>query len=151
MSWSAIRDEITSVLSGVSGIGTIHNYLRYATSKAEIDTLFVKSGVLNTWMHTRRAMDGQRSTNRETRLSHQWEILGYYALDDSGASELVFQALWESIETAFRTNVTLNGTAEYVTALDIQEPIGHVMFPPGDGGVLCHFAAGRFVVQEWVC
>lgn len=150
MSWTAIRDQIQTTLSGVSGIGQVHNYLRYVTTQSAFEALFVSGGVINAWLHTRRATDGQRLTNKHTVRRHTWSILGYYALDDSAQSELTFQALLESIEQAFRADVTLTGTAEYVEAIDIIEPVGHVMLPPGDGGFLCHFAELRLVVQERV-
>lgn len=150
MSWTAIRDQVQSTLAGVAGIGQVHNYQRYVTDRTAFESLFVSGGVINAWLHTRRGTEGLRQTNRDTVRRHTWEILGYYGLNDSAQSELTFQALLEAIEAAFRTDVSLGGTAEYVEAIDIQEPVGHVMLPPGDGGFLCHFAVLRLVIQERV-
>lgn len=149
MSWQAVRDEVQTLLAGVSGIGQVHNRLRRIVNDQDLKAVLVSGGIINGWMHTRIGTQSTVLTNAENLERHQWMLRGWYSFDDAGNSEQTFQTLIEAIRAALRPELTLNDTAELVEPaqlLDNPEP--HVLIPPGDGGVLCHMAELRFVIQE---
>ena len=151
MSWTLVRDEVQTILSGVSGIGQVHSRIRSITNDRGLQAILVASNIINGWMHTRIGTAVERLTNYENIERHAWLMRGWYSFNDVGDSETTFQALIESIRAAFRDNVRLNDAAEFtepVQFIENSEP--HVMIPPGDGGKLCHFAELRMMIQERV-
>ena len=55
MSLSAIRDEIETILGGVSGMGTVHDYERWANNWSDFLTLYQDDNDrINGWSITRR-------------------------------------------------------------------------------------------------
>lgn len=111
MSESNIRTQIVTILSGVTGIGVVHNYERYSRSLAEFFAIMSKSGVVNGWMIHRVSTESRRDTLPHIDRYHTFKISGIYELDDVAASGTTFQALIEDIFTAFKSNHTLNGSA----------------------------------------
>jgi len=66
-------------------------------------------------------------------------------VDDSVATETIFQDVIEAIATAFKANPTLNGKAFSSDPLQV-DSVGLAMF----GSVLCHVCELRLLVQEEV-
>jgi hypothetical protein len=136
---------VKTILAAVSGIGVVHDYERYAVEASALKALFVTGGRLHGWTITRERTPSVYRTNVQTERRHRFIIRGYYALDDSAASEKTFQDLVEAVEAAFRTNDTLNGTAEVAGPLQV-ERVGPVLF----AGVLCHYVELSLEAQELV-
>lgn len=149
MSESAIRAQIYSILSGVSGIGKVHDYERWSKDWDTFISYFkdTASGRILGWEIGRRSGREEKTVigigDEDQDLSHTFVIRGYMAVDDSAATEKLFNALIEAIAAAFREKTTLNGTAtdhEYIQ----RETIEARMF----GGVLCHYAELSLTVTE---
>jgi hypothetical protein len=145
MSLAAIHDAIVALLEGVPNIGLVHGFERYATQADALRALFVTGGRLHGWTLTRDRTTATYRTNTQTERRHHFVLRGYYALDDSAASETTFQSLIESIEEVFRTDDTLGGTAEVAGPMQVVS-VGHGLF----AGVLCHFAELTIEAQELV-
>lgn len=111
MSEVLVRAQVKSILSGVTGMGIVHDYERWSRSLAEFESLMTKSGVINGWMIHRQSSSAEYNTNASHLVTHTYKISGIYALDDANASEITFQALLELVYAAFKADVTLAGTA----------------------------------------
>jgi len=145
MSEAAINTQIGTILSGVSGIGVVHNYQRWASTWEKFLDLFkTNSDKINGWMITRAATPATvESTTHESRI-HQYKIRGVYGLKDEDETESTFQALIEAICDAFRAKRTLNGTAEDSGPLSVTV-VENRMF----GGVLCHYCELDLPAEEF--
>jgi hypothetical protein len=145
MSLADIRAAVKAILETVPGIGLVYEYERYAKDAAGMRALFVSGGLLHGWTITRDRTLSSYRTNVQTERHHRLVIRGYYGLSDGDASELTFQGVIEAIEETFRSNDTLNATAEVSQPLQV-ERVGPVLF----AGVLCHFAELSIEAQELV-
>lgn len=74
---------------------------------------------------------------------HTFIIRGFLRIKDASATEKIFNALIEAIATAFRSNKTLNSTAQDHDFIQA-EVIDSRTF----GGVLCHHAELILTVYE---
>lgn len=110
--FAAIRDAIHDILAGVSGIGQVHNRLRWSIDTTKFKAMFSAAGKINGWTITRTATPESRDTVGENQRHYQFTIEGYYSFEDSDtpaqSSEQILQALVESICDAFRPNPTIN-------------------------------------------
>ncbi len=123
MSESAIRAKIKTTLQGVSGIGAVHDYDRYSRSLAEFFKLMSggSPAKINGWMIHRGKTPAQRDNAATIQRAHTFTITGIYELDDENASEKTFQALLEAIFEAFKSDITLGGTALNSDPLSIDD------------------------------
>lgn len=145
MSLAEIRSAVVTILEAVEGIGQVHAYERLSSDLAALKRLHVSGGQLHSWTVTRTRTTAEYRSNTQTERRHTLAIRGYMALADADATELTFQALVEAIEEAFRSNDTVNDTAEVAGPLQV-ERVEPVMF----AGVLCHFAELSLLAQELV-
>jgi len=157
MSMADIREQIRTILSGVAGIGVVHDYYRWSTDWNKFLSLFQDADRrINGWMISRQKtperVSAQGGRNSRT---HHFKIIGIYGLKDEDATELVFQDLVEAICTKFRSEDTLNGTVWSCTpaedapdgAAGIQvDLIENRVF----GSVLCHYAELSLYAQELI-
>ncbi len=143
MSWANIRTQLKTILEGVAGIGTVHDYQRWEIEADNFTTLFVSTGRINTWMITRDASPEDELAQKQHYRKHQIRIIGIYAMDDSDATEKVFSDLLETICNTLRTNLDLAGTAESHSPPEVKED-NHTKF----AGVLCHYGEIAMEVRE---
>lgn len=144
MSLSTIRAEIVTILSGVAGVGpNIHDYERYAAHWTDYLALFKDTDKILGWVITREKTIETEVSNANNMRTHTFVIRGFLSLDDSAATEKIFQDLIEAICDEFRPNIRLNDTAfdTFPIQVDIQEPR---MF----GSVLVHYTEMRKDIQE---
>lgn len=148
MSLTEIRTEIKAIIEGVSGIGIVHEYLRWSSTSSKFLTLFKdKSDKINGCMMTRvktveDAVSGGRTSDRD----HKFRIICIYGLDDDGESELYFQdTIVEGICTKLRSEKTL---CNRTVALGV--PQVEIVEPRKFGSVLCHYAEITVSVEEIV-
>lgn len=146
------RNAIVAVLNGIPGIGVVNNRVRFARDNAGLAEYYVDNGVLHGWDVRHKAQTVSDYGSHDM-LADTWEITGYLALDDDGASELAMDALLDTIRAAFKADETLGGE---VAGLGVGEgnetgaqvlSIDHVSFC----GVLCHRAQLRlktFIFEE---
>lgn len=110
MSYETVRERIAELLLGIEGIENVHQYVRDIRKETIFKEAFVVRGQgqendrVNGWQVSRTsfvedyACMGQRHADR----THQFEITGYYSLNDIEGSELVFQDLIDKICDEFR-------------------------------------------------
>lgn len=144
-----IRAAIGAHLLAVPDIGVVHPYERYARTEKSMAELFMwqPSGVpappreLRGWF-VRRTGEGyfaDTSTSDEVRID--WQIRGFMALRDDGATELLFDHLVNAVRNRFLSDVTLGGLLDAVVARG--EALGPQLVESGPYmfcGVLCHGA-----------
>lgn len=153
MNLPTIREQTKTILSGVPGIGIIHDYERLAVDWNKfLDFYKAADGKINGWTITRDATPERWLTNIDYERVFEMAIRGYYGLQDAAASEIAFQALIEGICDEFRGNDTLNGTCE-TTCPEFGGMAGKsgiqvvAVEPRMFGGVLCHYCELRLGAQ----
>ena len=146
MALADIRGQIVTILSAVTGIGTVHAYERWAADWTGFLTHFkTESNKINGWTVSRRKTESDRDTMPTLNRKHRFVMRGYYGLKDSAATELTFQALVEGVQDAFESQYLLGGTvinSGPVQVLVIEQR----MF----GSVLCHYAECRLCTLETI-
>lgn len=145
MSLANIRTQLKTILEGVSGIGVVHDYERWANDWATFISFFkpAAQSVINGWQITRRSTREEEHAATQTYRFHTMVIHGFYSLDDSAASEKTFQDLIETICTTIRQNATLNGAAYHALPPQVA-----VVEQRKFGDVLCHYGEINVLVEE---
>lgn len=111
MSQADILAEIKTIVSGVSGIGVVHDYERSSRGVGEWLDIMTSGGKINGWTISREATESEWEHHTTNRLRHVFKIKGYYAVDDANTSEKTFQALVDLVRKAFNRQETLSGDA----------------------------------------
>lgn len=104
-----VREQIVSTLKSVRDIGVVHAFEPLATSLEGLKRYYVAPGLrgLRGWF-VRRVSTQELGQVYERGIEYTtWQIQGYMAVADDGASALVAQALVEDVREAFRANPTL--------------------------------------------
>lgn len=156
MSEAAIRAAIKSTLESVSGMGTVHDYVRWADNWGDFLSLFkTESNKINGWCFSRVKTPMLQRTIGEVERAYIYTLRGYYGLKDSDATEKTFQALIEAAQEAFLTDETLGGACE--TTRPDSGPMNGAVGLQADiveirkfGTVLCHYFEGRLCAVESV-
>lgn len=144
MSLTDIRDQIKTILATVDGVGVIHDYERWAADWGKFLELYKNTdGKINGWTITRTKTDEDCNTASHVTRIHHCTIRGVYGLKDEDASELIFQALIESICAAFRAKYRLNDIAANTEPVQV-EVVENRMF----GTVLCHYCELTVTAEE---
>lgn len=144
MSLALIRDRIETTLSGVTGIGTVHDYLRWSNNWKNFLSQFKTSGdLINGWMITRVSTKEEHETASHATKTHTFKIIGVYGLKDEDETEITFQALIESISAAFRADYGLNGQAVDTSPIQVE-----IVEPRIFGNVLCHYCELSITASE---
>lgn len=147
--YSEIADQIAAVLNVVANIGHVHTYQRNLKTREQIDAEFFdeEMGRHNGWTISRESFNGSQSTNLgNTRLS-VWKLRGFMAVQDSAATEKLFQQVIDDIDEAFTPQENLNETIELVLPIQAVS-IGYTWLGKQDSGVFCHGAELTLQVQE---
>ena len=149
MSEFAIRTEIYNILSGVTNIGKVYDYERWAADWNTFINLFKTtiSGAdqIRGWEIGRRSVTEGGETLGTNERKHTFTIRGYMGISDAAATEKTFNALIEAICAAFRVNPTLNGSADLHQDVQVE-----VIEARTFGGVLCHYAEMSLEADEIV-
>jgi len=147
MPLSTARDQIKTTLEGVSGIGVVHKYERFAKEAPAYLTLFKTGGVINGWTITRESTtpmpDDDGDVSHTFFRAYSIIIRGYYSLDDSAETEVTFQNLIESICDTFDADPTISGTVKEAEPIEVRS-VGHRMF----GNVLVHYCELALVFTQ---
>lgn len=149
MSLTTIREQIKTILSGVSGIGVVHDYERWAADWTKFLDLFRVEDddgkkTINGWMFNRRKTPAKTASTTHDLRTHNFQIQGIYGLKDSDASEIVFQQIIEDACAAFRSKYKLNDTADNTEPVQV-ELVENRMF----GIVLCHYCELTLIAEEY--
>lgn len=113
-----VRSAIVAKFEGVSGIGVVNSYVRFVKRKEDFDTYYVTSGKVNAWNIRRISRQTSSAALGRWTITNRWQIHGYYGLDDSAQSEIVFDNLIESVIDAFRIDETLGDVVDSIVVGD---------------------------------
>lgn len=144
MALTTIRAKIKEILLAVSGIGTkVYDYEVYTDDWASFLNKFKTGSIVKGFEFHRRATPEEAHTTRVNIRTHNFFFRGYYSLGADGATLKDFQALLESIATAFRTKPDLDATCQTNSPMQI-DLVENRMF----GETLCHYAEFRLLCEE---
>lgn len=142
MTTSAVRAAIVGLLSGIPGIGRVHDRERFAKAQADLIGLYTDGSAgapIRGW-HVRRFGEIGRSLLGSGRVVTvtRWVVAGFASFVDADSSELVMDEAVDAIIDAGRLDPDLGGAAHSTTWGDQSGfrlvESGPVMF----AGVLCH-------------
>jgi hypothetical protein len=140
-----IRASIQTVLAGVAGIGSVHDYFRLAALEADLKTKLVTDGRLHAWLISlsdEEPLAARRLPACQEQGTWNFVVRGYYAVADAEASEKTFSTVTESVVAAFRADKKLGNTVIEAGPAQWTQG-GYRMF----AGVLCHFAQLALAVR----
>lgn len=148
MSEATTRAYVKSVIDGVSNVGNVHDYQRWAVKWPDYLDKFKAtisgSDVIRGWTVSCQSFtqeyliypndDGKNIAVRD----YTYKIRAYFGLDDANASEKTAMAVVEDVIEALDANTTLHAQTEFY---DETPPAQLDLFEPRlFGGVLCHYA-----------
>jgi hypothetical protein len=118
----------------VTGIGVVHDYFRWAADDQKLRLLFQKTpkDPLHGWEITRRGWQETRIAGTKYKVTHNYLIVGHYAISDSVASEKLFNLVLDAVNQKFIDIILTNTEGHTLPQATIKE----WMF----AGVLCHRA-----------
>lgn len=155
MSESGARARIKTVIETVSNVGVVHDYMRWTNEwpslVALLKTTVSGASKLRGWMITCEGAPTPAANEfgpiPTARRDYRYRIRGYYALDDSAATEKTFVAQVIAVCDALDNDTTLhNANNYYDCSLSSADPIGHIML----GDVLCHYCEITITVTELI-
>jgi hypothetical protein len=155
MSLPQIREQIKVILSGVPGIGVVHDYERLAADWNKfLDLCKDANGRINACMFRRGKMAKKTITiGQNKERIHVFVIRIIMGLNDAQATGITFDDLLDAVEKVFDQYPTLNGTCRALFAdwgpmaglsgaqLEISEDR---IF----AGVLCHYGEIHLAIVE---
>jgi hypothetical protein len=158
MSYPAIREQVRTILSGVSGTGIIHDYNRWAVDWGKFINFFKveATGIINGAMITRKTRKTfELALDNVTIRLHEIVIRQVMGLKDDVASEITFQQLVDDICDGLEAHDTLNGTCLTISDIGEGQSLSGCSGPQAEvienrvfGNVLCHYAEIHIYAQE---
>ena len=150
MSVEIIRAKILEILQGISiDIGNnIYDYRRHAARMDDYFNLFKDGNKILGWEFYRASTALSTDFARTTSInyeSHAWFIHGIMSVDDSSASEKLFDSKIEKIRDTFRSKIDLDGVAFEISPMVLTNST-HMM----SSLVLCHSCELSFSTTEEV-
>jgi hypothetical protein len=133
--YRALGDWLTAQLQTIPNIGLVHPYERLTVEPDLSAGVFGETQALRAWTVTRESASHERAPGLETLGQERLVLRGFMSVDDTQASELVFQDLLEQIAALLRPTQTV-GAFDRVGPLQIEE-VTHTMLGSTH---LCHFA-----------
>lgn len=152
MSLQDIREQIKVILTGVPGIGVVHDYERWSNDWNKFLAHYKDAdGRINGCAFAREKWQERQSTLGETEVAHIFVLRRIMTIMDNQATGISFDDNLEAMREAFRDKKTLNGACLTIDpywgpmdgAVGLQ---GDVIEPRMFGGVLCHYAECRLGV-----
>jgi hypothetical protein len=150
MAESSIRTALKNIVSGVSGISNVYDWERDIHDDVGVKNLAVANNSVNMWIIKRTLSEEKRKVMGlnavgASSLLHSYQILGYRGHDDASGSEKAFNTLIDLLRAAFRTNLTLTGTAYR----HYYPQVSQIAFDTLNGR-LCHKVTITLQVEELV-
>ena len=156
---SNARAKIKTVIEAVSGVGSVHDYMRWLNNMNTLKTLFVTNSQLVGWMITMdriRQVDEGMGGVQGSGTVHVWyefRVIGVYSVDDSAETEKTFTTLALNVVQALDQNTDLNSntygggaSSDFVSTPCESGDFGYRMF----AGVLVHYVEIKKVIEEVV-
>lgn len=146
MSLDSIRTSIKTLVagvSGISGVAPVYDYARHVTTEAEVVALLKGAGQARAhWWSVRPATEKPFTVFERMGCKdglYRWEIHGWYALNDTAASEKAFDTIVEAVMTALLADLTLSGTVRPLED-DLPAWVANDHKQVGTSAILCHHA-----------
>ena len=147
-----IRAALVALLEAVPGIGTLHNYERFASKPKEFQALYLQGQDIRGFYVRRQSYRETPYSTMKNRVRTRWVIRGFASLVDADATELAFDDLLDAIAAMLRAKPVVydadgNGLCHTVTddSAGLQlEDSSPVMF----AGVLCHGATFSLTTEH---
>ena len=119
-----IMQALLTPLQAIPDIGHVYPYDRLALEPTALNGVMGPLPSLRFWCLSRAGTAEIWRGNGSVERLHRLRLRGYLALDDSQASERVYQDLLDAVFDTLGAVVTIPGSAEYVTepTLERQEP-----------------------------
>jgi hypothetical protein len=151
MTEATIRTAIYNAVNGVSNVGKVYDYERWANEWGDFLDLFKTT--IGSTTQVRGWEVGYRGflPDEEATLlagawvrNHNFVVVGYLGLDDSEATEKTMSALAETVADTIEADSTLDGLsyANVETTLLYETRVF--------GGVLCHYAEIGVLIGEQI-
>jgi hypothetical protein len=142
--YRALGDWLTAQLATIPAIGLVHPYERLTVEPDLASGVFGDSQALRAWTLTRESVQHERAPGLETQAQERLVLRGFLSVDDTQASELVFQDLLEQIAALLRPVHTV-GAFDRIGPLQIEE-VAHSRVGQTH---LCHFAQCAWPVEAF--
>jgi hypothetical protein len=143
-----IITAVETILSGVTGVGNVYSYRRWAADDASFANLFVNNGIILAWTITRESTETD-DFEQGSHDHHAIIIRGWMGVKDLANTEATFQALVETVRAAFHTNRTFYlanvENAEWSERMKVRK-VDYVKY----GQYLCHYAELELKVTDVV-
>lgn len=152
MSESAVRAHVYGIVAGVSNVGNVYDYDRWAVLLKGVNALAVKTiggvDVVRFWTVSCAGWEAVQDdfyTVGEGLRRYRYVIRGAFGLDDSAASEKTAIGIVEDVIEALNASATLHDGETYFNA----PPAGLDVFELRlIGDRLCHYAEITQIVEE---
>lgn len=143
--WTNLRTEVSQ--AATTGTDKVQLLVKNGATAYFDDVRIIEwdgtNEVFHTWFPERVAVPNEATLGNQRRKSHQFDLWGYYQIDDSASSEHTFQVEIDTVTDLFDTEITLKDEADIIQAAELLEKVD-VKFC----GVLCHRAQIRIIVEE---
>lgn len=124
-SWTTIRNQLKTIVEGVSGIQIVHGFPRIDSTNnaARWLKMFQTTKRVDAWTILRTGALTTMITNCEVEVRHQVVIRGLYSHDDFNESQDAFDDRVDAIMLALYPNLTLgaNATHQGPAVLSLEE------------------------------
>ena len=144
-----IIGSIQNTMSQITGIGSVHDFERWAISWQKFLQLYAwtdpntNETTIRGWTLSRISTAEDRQTTASNLAHHEILCRGIMGLDDDSASEKTFQNLIEEIRLTFRPELYLTSNAYIESPVEVRTVEVRIV-----GDVLCHYAELIFRVAE---
>jgi len=112
---------VQTILSGIAGIGVVHDYQPVALTPGEIPAAMQVAGLIHFWSITTESTLEAWLTNEAVLLTHDLVLRGYRQVRAPAVDDPAFQALTSTVGDVFRPQYTIPTptTAELLGPLQI--------------------------------
>lgn len=147
---NTVRDLLRTRLALVSGIGNVHEYVRWFDKRKAMDTIAKNGGRIHSWFVTNNTSPVNTSDLQALSLkqrTYHYCFHGLMSVEDADETEILFENVVESVISYFEQEDQrkLKTAGVQLAGLIVAGPPlwnegGHRMWPGDQGGVLCHYA-----------
>ena len=124
MSYTTILANIKTQLEAVTGIGKVHDYMRFSADlEKHGDRLFKQNNIFHTWFITRDSFRSEAEVYYQVERWHTFSLWGFYQVDDGRSSEKTFQALADTVCNKFDedSNIVFDANSDQPTPAVLEE------------------------------
>jgi hypothetical protein len=146
MPLDAIMQALLEPLEAIPGIGHVYPYERVALDPTAINGTIGPLQTLRYWCLSRASTTEQWRGNASVERVHRLRLRGYMAIDDTHASERVYQDLLDQVLETLSAIVDVPGSAEYLSAPWLERQEARLLAET----IPVHFSETMVLVSEYV-